>query len=52
MKIPKVINPIEARHISALLKFRAVVGGKKTPHLLAGRLLRQWRRFRAYTLEA
>lgn len=39
MKIPKVINPIEARHISALLKFRAVVGGKKTPHLLAGRLL-------------
>ncbi len=32
MKFPKVINPIEARHISALLKFRAVVGSKKNTH--------------------
>lgn len=36
MKIPKVINPIEARHISALLKFRAVVGGKKNTPLIGG----------------
>lgn len=36
MKFPKVINPIEARHISALLKFRAVVGSKKNTPLIGG----------------